>query len=124
MKHNNYCSRCKKKDVGLVKYAKNTHTQYYMCHTCNNTRVKNYRRTKAGSVATLRTNQNSIARFPEKQAARVLLNSAVYAGKVRKPTICSRCQKSGRIEGHHSDYTKPLEVTWVCTLCHTIYHPR
>ena len=29
-----------------------------------------------------------------------------------------------KIQGHHFDYDKPLEVTWVCFECHKQIHKR
>jgi hypothetical protein len=56
---------------------------------------------------------------PIKNAARQKLNSAVKSGKLVRPASCSVCGASGgRIDGHHHDYTKPLDVVWLCTLCH------
>ncbi len=55
---------------------------------------------------------------PEKYAAHLLLNNAVRSGKIKKPRKCSQCKKARLIMGHHEDYTKPLEVIWVCQECH------
>ena len=44
---------------------------------------------------------------------------------VIRPSECKRCgNSSGKIEGHHSDYTKPLSVEWLCKRCHTDEHTR
>lgn len=48
---------------------------------------------------------------------------AVKKGDISKPTVCSRCGIEGkRIEGHHPDYKKPLEVLWLCKKCHCYEH--
>jgi hypothetical protein len=61
--------------------------------------------------------------FPLKYKAQTVVNHAVKAGKLIKPEICSSCDKKGRqIEGHHDDYNKPLEVTWLCSACHKQLH--
>lgn len=43
---------------------------------------------------------------------------AVKAGTLVRPGTCSKCGCSGKIEAAHSDYTKPLEVIWLCQPCH------
>jgi hypothetical protein len=53
------------------------------------------------------------------EKARYLLNKAVKEGRIIKPSTCSDCSKSGVIiDGHHEDYSKPLEVIWLCKKCH------
>ena len=39
-----------------------------------------------------------------------------------KPTVCSQCGVEGRIEAHHPDYSKPLEVVWLCRIHHVEAH--
>lgn len=59
----------------------------------------------------------------EKIKAQHLVQTHVRRGKIIKPTICSICNcESKRIEGHHHDYSKPLEVIWVCNRCHHNIH--
>lgn len=37
------------------------------------------------------------------------------------PTPCEKCG-SPDVEMHHEDYTKPLEVRWLCRMCHLTEH--
>lgn len=56
--------------------------------------------------------------------ARHALRYAVKRGKVVKPLTCSKCGSDYRIQGHHEDYAKPLEVIWLCEPCHRSITPR
>lgn len=47
---------------------------------------------------------------------------AVQTGKVERPNACGRCGKEGHVDGHHHDYTKPLDVEWLCRRCHMQLH--
>lgn len=42
----------------------------------------------------------------------------VLAGKIIKPSNCENCGEEKRLEAHHKDYEKPLEVEWLCKQCH------
>lgn len=54
-----------------------------------------------------------------KVRARKLLSRAVAAGKiVQQPCKCG----STKTQAHHPDYTKPLEVEWMCAKCHSQHH--
>lgn len=56
---------------------------------------------------------------PEKKRAHSMVAAAIARGDLRRPECCERCQQpSGDIEGHHGDYSKPLEVEWLCVACH------
>ena len=35
---------------------------------------------------------------------------------------CKKCGSTNKIQAHHSDYLKPLEIEWLCSLCHTRKH--
>lgn len=58
----------------------------------------------------------------EKTKAREILNSAVRSGDIIKPTMCEACGKKKKLNGHHEDYSKPLEVEWLCNACHSEKH--
>lgn len=54
---------------------------------------------------------------PEKHKAQIKLNSALESGKVvRHP--CEVCG-SVPVHAHHTDYSKPLEVRWLCPIHHS-----
>lgn len=67
----------------------------------------------------------STQKYPEKNRAGNLLRLAVFKGKIQKPKNCEKCNyEAKRIEGHHMDYSKPLEVLWLCVSCHRKLHLR
>lgn len=60
----------------------------------------------------------------EKRRAHVVLNRAVKAGSLTRPNRCSECYKICKPDGHHVDYSKPLNVIWICRACHSRKSPR
>jgi len=47
------------------------------------------------------------------------VTNAVRDKRLTKPEECSVCYRTDkRIEAHHDDYSKPLEVRWLCSQCH------
>ena len=62
--------------------------------------------------------KKSRSEHPEKYRANAIINSRIKRGKLTRPTACEVCGKEGRVEAHHDDYSKPLEVVWCCKSCH------
>lgn len=85
-------------------------------------RHKRYQKTEAGKAAMFKAREKWAAKSPEKRAANIILNNAVRDGKIEKAGLCSICGVSGRIHGHHEDYTRPLDVIWCCAHCHRQFH--
>lgn len=56
----------------------------------------------------------------DKVRARKALNHAVAAGTV-VPRPCGRCGAQ-KAQAHHEDYSKPLQVEWLCAKCHSVLH--
>jgi hypothetical protein len=51
-----------------------------------------------------------------------IVNNSIKKGLLVKPECCEKCGRAGKLEGHHHDYEKPLEVTWLCPACHAMEH--
>lgn len=67
--------------------------------------------TKAG--ASIWKNNN-----PEKRRAHEIFHLAVEKKILVRPEKCSKCKKVAKVDGHHTDYSKPLQVVWLCRFCH------
>jgi hypothetical protein len=61
-------------------------------------------------------------KYPEKRAAHVATGNAIRSGKLVK----GPCEVCGSlvVDAHHDDYSKPLEVRWLCRVHHLIHHGR
>lgn len=69
-----------------------------------------------------RDNEIMREKYPDQRRARTALSNAVRDGKIEKPTACQNCGTKGRLHGHHHDYSKPLDVQWLCVDCHGAIH--
>lgn len=58
--------------------------------------------------------------FPERIRAMNLLNNALRSGKLKR-CKCRDCDKINT-QGHHPDYSKPLNVIWLCPSHHKLEH--
>jgi hypothetical protein len=54
----------------------------------------------------------------EKTRAHSRVARAIKKGTLVRPDTCERCGEECRPEASHDDYSKPLEVEWLCRLCH------
>ena len=58
------------------------------------------------------------AENPDRRKAHSMVQAALNRGDLVRPWNCAKCRATGRIEASHTDYTKPLEVEWLCVPCH------
>lgn len=63
------------------------------------------------------------SRNPEKYYAHNALYAAVRDGRLTKLDTCEDCGGPDP-QGHHDDYSKPLDVRWLCRVCHASVHRR
>jgi hypothetical protein len=117
------CSKCKiEKDIREFPWETARKRFIYNCILCE--RIRDRDRYKKG----YRTkyfklyNRKYKVKHPEKNKARIQLSLAIKQGKIkRQPCIVCGNKNS---HGHHEDYSKPLEVIWLCRKHHEeLHHP-
>ena len=52
------------------------------------------------------------------------VKDSIVNGELKRPEKCPKCEKICRPSAHHEDYTKPLDVIWLCNKCHRIWHSK
>lgn len=55
---------------------------------------------------------------PEKYRAQNAANNALRDGKLEAKEACERCGSTFGVHKHHHDYGRPLDVLWLCAMCH------
>ena len=101
------CKECAKADVRERRLVNHT---YYL----------QYDRTRSRSKKRLDGIRASQKKYPNKEKARVTVHNAVKRGKLQKRP-CEVCGAS-RVDAHHADYAKPLDVRWLCRRHHMELH--
>jgi transposase-like protein len=104
------------------------------CKSCLKIRDKNrendqrrekrrlYQKTENGKIAHKKAMQNYNHNYPLKYAAHIITRNYIRDKKLKQEYVCSVCNSDKKIEAHHDDYTKPLEVRWLCECCHKEWH--
>jgi hypothetical protein len=79
-----------------------------------------YAQTPEGKSAGNRAKRRFIERNPAKRQAQVMVGNALANGRLaRQP--CEVCGHA-KAQAHHDDYSKPLDVRWLCTTHHAEWH--
>ena len=60
------------------------------------------------------------ANNPEKIRAKHVVENSLKAGRITRPSVCEWCEKPCKPQATHGDYSKPLDVIWLCGPCHRI----
>ena len=97
------CGKCKHRDY-MREWYRRTHKSYDNPEKRNPRMLADYHRD------------------PRKHRARMLLAQQVRRG-IQTKGPCALCGAPETV-GHHNDYSKPLEGTWLCRACHELIHDR
>lgn len=76
-------------------------------------------KTESRKKKTIEYQRNRRSKDRTKDKARAMAQNAAASGKIEK-TPCIICGNP-KVEAHHHDYSKPLEVTWYCFKHHREY---
>ena len=123
--HLGKCKSCAKKDVtthrwdNIEKIREYDKSRAMLPH-----RVKaryEYQKTDKGKIVQEQSRSKYKRNNPIKVKAVQKINNAVRDGVVKKG-CCEVCGSTYRIHGHHTDYSKPLDVMWLCSKHHTEWH--
>lgn len=90
----------------------------YRCKKCTNLQAKErYQRVKEKHKGLTTKWQLD---NPEKKSAHGKVRRAIVKGLLVKG-VCKECGDI-KVHAHHEDYTKPLEVIWLCPKHHRLLH--
>ena len=118
--HHNYYLKNKDK---ISKYSAQWSKNNLDRHRASNKKYREGHREQIRAYYKEWYDKNHRRREPLKDAARNMITTALRHGMLERPLNCTKCQAKGRIEGHHPDYMKPLDVIWLCQSCHRTIHP-
>ena len=109
--HLGKCKDCTKQDAWESRHVK--HRERVLEY--DRRRAKMKERKDAAAIILARWK----AQNPEKRASQNKLNTAVRDGKIKKQP-CFVC--GAKAEAHHPDYSRPLDVVWLCSAHHRQTH--
>jgi len=124
--HLGKCKDCCKRDALIARSNRLTEVREYDRKRSNQpSRVearRRYAKTEGGREKSIKAKRAWDERNRDKKKAQTSVHNAIRDGKLIKGTACSRCGLPGKLEAHHHDYSKPLEVLWVHDSCHKAIH--
>ena len=125
--HLNKCKSCARADIKRNRVDRIDYYRDYDKHrSMQPHRVAQrlqYAQTVEGKAARARGRKKWEKANPVKRAANIAVCNAVCDGRLEKKCSCESCGATGvRIHGHHDDYAKPLDVRWLCPICHSAWH--
>lgn len=111
------CVKCYHKQYSKIYYSKNKEeVNKKAVIRVKEWRLKNPEKTKIQRKINAGRERK---KYPEKIKARLEANNKI---KIPKNKMCEICKINKAEHKHHGDYTKPLEIKFVCISCHNQLH--
>jgi len=92
----------------------------YTCKKCMCTIKNTKERYKQRREYALKYSKKWQKDNPEKYKASIMVRTAIKKGEMKREP-CEVCGEK-KSHGHHDDYTKPLQVRWLCARHHQRHH--
>lgn len=124
--HLNKCKDCARKDSSYRLATLQRTSRHWVLQERVRCRIKSARQRDKSRAVVLTPEQlrerslRYYDKYPEKRRATTMVGNAIRDGKLKREP-CEVCG-SQRAQAHHDDYSKPLEVRWLCTKHHAEYH--
>lgn len=83
------------------------------CRPCHLEYHREWRR-KRGHEVFAGYMRDARTRYPERTYARKVVAAGIFCGLLKRGECEVGGECSGKVEAHHEDYSKPLEIIWVC----------
>lgn len=121
-------SRCKECVKASVRANRAKKIDYYRSYDRLRYRESDIRKENARKSAASPAGIASRKKFAESQKgsperkARVAVGNAIRNGSLARGSECYFCGTENRLQAHHHDYSRPLDVFWLCAACHGKLH--
>lgn len=127
------CSECKpaseyyahpQAKSGLMGVCKDCHKHRMRVRARENPSVQAYDRSRPNKAVRIQRQTEYTKRWraenPDAYRAHTAVGNAVRDGRLKK-LPCEFCAAEN-VHAHHKDYSKPLDVIWLCAKCHNRLH--
>ena len=134
------CTKCHqyKTEAGFYEMAATKDGLRPDCKSCRKAATRKYHQTEQGQASRRRYKQNKnrpvVARrarqrhrrkYPLATFVYVRVARAIRTGEITRPAHCEQCLMPHKyIYAHHENYSKPLEIVWLCSPCHRRIQPK
>lgn len=119
--HLGKCKVCTRRDTAERVAIKSATDLDWVLAERKRCRLKSKKRKMTANEATQKTAKYR-SKFPAKARAHSATWNALNGAKITKQP-CEVCGKK-KVQAHHDDYSKPLEVRWLCAKHHAEHHVK
>jgi hypothetical protein len=57
-----------------------------------------------------------------RESVNAVVTQAIKRGYLARPESCEMCGRRAYVQAHHDDYSRWLDVRWLCSACHGVAH--
>ena len=125
----NKCKECTKASVKKNRKANHDYYKEYDKSRYNNDPIRRalQQKQRVEWVENNRARANELKRNwakknKHKTRAHLAVHRAVKSGELKREP-CERCSREPS-QAHHEDYSRPLDVVWLCSQCHSDEHVK